>query len=83
MPSAGNWPGACSASKEARRDLNDKSQLIDGEENVEKKVRNVGDVYKVGRSPSDGRQCPGRSQAISHLFFFFFTTSQKLKNSDK
>ena len=31
-----------------------------------KKVWDVGDVYKVSRSPSDGRQCPGRSPAISH-----------------
>ena len=54
MPSAGNLPGACSTSKEARRDVNDKPPISDDREKVEKKVRNVGDVYKVGRSPSDG-----------------------------
>ena len=43
--------------------------IIDDREKVEKKVRNVGDVYKVGRNPSDGRQCPGRSPAICHRGF--------------
>ena len=66
MPSAGKWPSACSASKEAQRDVNDKSPIIDNGEKVGRKVRNVGDVYKVCRSPSDGRQSPGLSPAISH-----------------
>ena len=57
MPSAENWPGACSASKEARGDVNDKSPIIDDGEKVEQKVRNVSDVYKVGRSLSDSPRC--------------------------
>ena len=73
MPSAGNWPRACSASKEAWRDVNDKSPKIDDGEKVEKKVRNVGDVFKVGRSSSDGRQCPGRPPANSHRGFTDFS----------
>ena len=66
MPSAGNRPGACGASTEARRDVSDKSPIIDDGEKVNKNVRNVVDLYKFGRSPSDGRQCPGRSPVISH-----------------
>ena len=47
MPLVKNWPGACSASKEARRDVN-KSPIIDDGEKVEKKVpENVGNLYKI------------------------------------
>ena len=49
MPSAENRPRTCSASKEARRDVNDKSPMIGNREKIEKKIRNFGDVYKLGR----------------------------------
>ena len=66
MPWAGNRLGTCSAWKEAKRDINDMSPIINNRERKEKMVRNVGDVYKVGRSLSDGWQFPGRSPTISH-----------------
>ena len=78
MPSAGNWPRTYSASTEARRDDNDKSPISDNGEKVETKVRNVGDLYKVSRNPSDGRQCLGRSPAISHPGFTDFSKTTKI-----
>ena len=73
MTSAGNRTGACSVPKGDRRDVSDTFPMIEDGEKVEKKGRNVGDVYKVGRSPSDGRQCPDRSPANSHRGFTDFS----------
>ena len=66
---AGNWPGAFSTSRRARRYVN-KFPIFEDGEKVEKNVRSIDDVYTVGLSPSDGRQCP---EALP--------TSQKVKNS--
>ena len=61
------------------RDVNDKSPMIyDGEKVEKKKVRNVGDVNKVGRIPLDSRQCPvDRRRLVAEAL----PTSEKLKNS--
>ena len=50
MPSAGTWPGTCSAWKEALQDVDEKYQIFNGGEKVKKKrsgFRNACDVYKV------------------------------------
>ena len=79
MRSAGTRPGACSASNEARRDVNDKSPIIDGGEKVEKMSETSAMCTKIGRSPSDDRQCPGRSPAISHRRCTDFSKTAKAR----
>ena len=73
------WPGACCASKEARRDVNDKSPIVDDGEKVEKKVQSVGDMYKsaevlqiVSSVPADRRR----------LVTEALPTSKKLNSAD-
>ena len=78
MPSAGNWLGACSASKEALRNVNNKSPIIDDGEKVEKEVRNIGDAHKS----ADVRQMVGSVTADRRLVVTeALSTTQKLRNS--
>ena len=79
-PGIGRAPAA--HQKEAKRNVKDKSPITDDREKVgqrKKKVRNDGDVYEIGQSPSDGRQCPGRSPAIRHRSITDFSKTKKFR----
>ena len=67
MPSTGNWPGVCSASKETWRDVSNKFAIITTGEKVKKRSETSAMCIKLAKIRQMVGSVPARWQLVTEV----------------